>query len=173
MRHLAYCHLPAYCHCKLNTISYLCPMEQTGAGNYQAFIKNVTATGQVYLLQSKQGYATSRANEYEDEEGESLELICFWADKKAAEACAVNTWKGYKAEALPLAEFMESWCVGMYQEDIIAGVDFDAGFKGHEVEPLVLVNQLLAEIKRTKTAIKFVNYSSADDFAQCLKEALE
>ena len=141
--------------------------------HYSHFIKTVSASQQVYALQSSQGYATSRANEYEDEEGESLELICFWSDKALAAACAVNAWKGYKPVAIPLAEFMESWCVGMYEEDIIAGIDFDAEFKGHEAEPLVLVHQLIGELKAIKSPIKFVNYTSPDDFSACLKEAME
>jgi hypothetical protein len=139
---------------------------------YNHFVKTVSASQQVYALQSSQGYATSRANEYEDEEGESLELICFWSDKALAAACAVNAWKSYKPVAIKLAEFMESWCVGMYQEDIVAGIDFDAGLKGHEVEPLALVNQLIAALKEIKSPIKFVNYTSLNDFATCLNEAL-
>lgn len=140
--------------------------------HYNHFIKTVSASQQVYALQSSQGYATSRTNEYEDEEGESLELICFWSDKALAAACAVNAWKGYKPVAIPLAEFMESWCVGMYEEDIIAGIDFDAALTGYEAEPLVLVNQLIDELTAVKSPIKFVNYTSLDDFANCLKEAL-
>jgi Protein of unknown function (DUF2750) len=140
---------------------------------YDNFIKTVSTSQQVYALQSSQGYATSRTNEYEDEEGESLELICFWSDKALAAACAVNAWKSYKPVAIPLGEFMERWCVGMYEEDIIAGADFNGEFKGYEAEPLVLVNQLIAELKAIKSPIKFVNYTSLDDFSTCLKEALE
>ncbi|MFP9098897.1 DUF2750 domain-containing protein [Flavobacterium sp. RHBU_24] len=139
---------------------------------YDHFIKTISASQQVYALQSSQGYATSRTNEYEDEEGESLELICFWSDKALADACAVNAWKGYKPVAIPLGEFMESWCVGMYQEDVIAGIDFDAALTGYEAEPLVLVNRLIAELTEIESLISFVNYTGLTDFSTCLKEAL-
>jgi len=160
----------------LNTENFpiFAPMEQQTdfAQHYNHFIKTVSASQQVYALQSSQGYATSRTNEYEDEEGESLELICFWSDKALATACAVNAWKGYEPVAIKLAEFMESWCVGMYEEDIITGTDFNADLKGYEAEPLVLVNQLIAELTAIKSPITFVNYTSLTDFATCLKEAL-
>ena len=52
---------------------------------HERFIKKVCETGVVWGLENKEGLATSSSDEYEDKDGEPIELICFWSDKAVSE----------------------------------------------------------------------------------------
>ena len=44
---------------------------------HEKFIKRVCETNIVYGLKSKEGFATSSSNDFEDEDGEPIGIICF------------------------------------------------------------------------------------------------
>src|SRR6187402_1652773 len=89
------------------------------------FIKKVCQTELVWALEKEEGYATASSISYEDDEGEPAEVLCFWSDKSLALLCAKDDWEGYVPVEIPLTDFIENWCIGMDNDLIMAGIEFD------------------------------------------------
>ncbi|MBU2941033.1 DUF2750 domain-containing protein [Lacinutrix sp. C3R15] len=130
---------------------------------HQKFIKTVSENGIVYGLKSKNGFATSSSTQFEDDNGNSIGIICFWAEKVRAKSCAKDEWKKYKATEIPLAEFMENWCVGMANDGLLIGTQFDQNLFGYEVEPLDLIIELTTELKSIEKDLTFRKFNGIED----------
>src|ERR1700712_4610312 len=98
---------------------------------YKLFVEKTAASNLVWGLKNKDGWANS--NSADDE---SIDVIPFWSDKADAKACARNEWKSYLPAMIPLSEFLESGCVGMSENDTLAGINWDANMLGLEIEAL-------------------------------------
>lgn len=140
---------------------------------HEKFIKTICETGVVYGLENEEGFATSFSNEYEDEEGEPIEMICFWSEKAYAAACAKDDWSGFNVAEMPLAEFIENWCVGMHNDELLAGTEFDSNLFGAETEPLVILHQIIEELKSTGNTVDLTEYESIEELETLVKENLE
>ena len=139
---------------------------------HQNFIKTVSESEIVYGLKSKNGFATSSANNYEDEDGNPIRMICFWAEKVRAKSCAKEEWRKYIPTEIPLAEFMENWCVGMANDGLIVGTQFDQNLFGHEVEPLELIIELTSELKSNGKDFNFRKFNGIEDLENQVKGML-
>lgn len=139
---------------------------------HQKFVKTVSESGIVYGLKSKNGFATSSANNYEDDDGNPIGMICFWAEKVRAKSCAKEEWKKYKPTEIPLAEFMENWCVGMANDGLIIGTQFDQNLFGYEIEPLELIKELTSELKSNRKDLNFRKFSGIADLENQVNSVL-
>ncbi|MGS2727898.1 DUF2750 domain-containing protein [Psychroserpens sp. BH13MA-6] len=136
---------------------------------HQKFIKTVSENGIVYGLKSKNGFATSNSTQFEDDNGNPIVMICFWAEKVRAKSCAKDEWKKYKAIEIPLPEFMENWCVGMANDGLLIGTQFDQNLFGYEVEPLDLIIELTTELKSIGKDLTFRKFNGIDDLEKQVK----
>ncbi|MFH4969409.1 MULTISPECIES: DUF2750 domain-containing protein [Flavobacteriaceae] len=137
------------------------------------FVKTVSNSGIIYGLKSKNGFATSRSTQFEDDDGNPIRMICFWAEKVLAQSCAQDEWKEYIVTEIPLAEFMENWCIGMANDGLVIGTQFDQNLFGHEVEPLDLILELTAELKSNGKDLTFKKFNEIDDLEKHIKEITE
>ena len=130
---------------------------------YRLFIERTASFKLVWGLQDKQGWANSYANDDE------TDLIPFWSDRAYAKACARDEWAGYSPVSIQLAEFLEKWCIGMADDNIIAGLNWDANMFGKESPALQVALDILTQLKTIGSAIKFTNYESIDEFVAYIK----
>ena len=140
---------------------------------HRQFISEIAAREVVWALQCKEGYATSTAHHFEDEEGGELGMLCFWSTEQRASACIGGEWSRYRAVEIGLPDFLEHWCLGMYQENWIVGTNFDASMFGHEVEPLELILEIGRELKVQEKALSLARFESTDDLLQQVRELLQ
>lgn len=126
---------------------------------YKLFIERAAAAELVWGLKNKQGWANSSSVEDED-----IRVIPFWSDKAYAKACARDDWKSYLPAAIPMAEFLESWCIDMAESDTLVGVNWDADMFGNEADGLQVALALLNQLKANNSTISFLNYDGIDDF---------
>jgi Protein of unknown function (DUF2750) len=140
---------------------------------HEKFIKTICETGIVYGLENEEGFATSFSNEYENEAGEPIELICFWGEKDAATACAKNDWSSFNVTEISLVEFVENWCIGMHNDEILAGTAFDDNLFGAEIEPLVIVYQVIEELKHTGKTLALTQYENLEELEALVNDNLE
>ncbi len=136
---------------------------------HERFVKNSCESEIVIALESKDGFATSSSNDYEDEDENPIDMICFWSDKALANSCIKEDWVNYKPVELTLAEFMENWCIGMSNDELLVGTNFDHDMFGFEIDPLELVLQLITELKRINKDVHFLKFDSLDDFYKQVK----
>jgi len=143
-------------------------MQEQNEANYRKFIQQVADTEQVWGLSQGDIWATSSSNEYED-----TEVILFWSTSEGATACASDEWKDYKPESLPVAEFLENWCVGMYDDGLLVGTDWTSELQGREVDPLVVALDVVQELKHRGKEINLEQYDSLSELEEQIIDALE
>ena len=138
---------------------------------YRKFIEKVCETQIVYGLQNNAGFATSMSNDFQDEDtGEDMTLICFWSEEVLARVLAKKEWSSYKPESIALNSFLENWCVGMYYDGTIAGINFDQNLFGFEIDTLDLALDIIRELKRCNTEIELLKFESLDDLESQIKQ---
>lgn len=136
---------------------------------HQEFITQVCKSGFVWGLENKDGFAMASSSEFETADGEASEVLCFWSDIDLAKTCANDEWKGYATTQIELGDFMENWCIGMYEDELLAGTNFDEDLSGYELDPLDLILDLCDELKKSNKQIHFENYSDIDEFIDEVK----
>ena len=148
-------------------------MEQELLDSYYHFIREVVATGTVYCLRDAQSeyVAACTSNQFvtQDQE-EQVGVFAFWSDKEAAKACQKEEWEEYKVDEIPLSEFMEEWCLDMYQDDIVAGINFSSDLYGYEESALELLKTLIDEVEAQRVSLSFNSFTSLDDLKEYVKE---
>lgn len=137
------------------------------------FIKTVSETEIVYGLKSKNGFATSSSTQYMDDDGNPIGMICFWAEKARAKSCAKDEWQKYKVTEISLSEFMENWCIGMINDGLLIGTQFDQNLLGFETEPFELIIDLTAELKSLRKDLNFRRFNGIEDMEKQVKELTE
>ena len=145
----------------------------TVKNRHKKFIKTVCETEIVYGLKNKKGFATSSSVHYNDENGEPVGVICFWAEKVRAKSCIKDGWKNYKPTEIPLSEFMENWCLGMENDGLLIGTQFDQNMFGFEAEPLELIMDLSTELKSIGKDLNFRKFNGIEDLEKQVKEIME
>jgi len=136
------------------------------------FIKKVSETGTVWGLENEDGFAMSSSSEFGDEDGEPIELMCFWSEKKLADACAKDEWNGYKTVQVELGDFLEHWCVGMANDGLVIGVDLDTELTGYEIDPLDLILEIADQLGEMSKTVKLKDYKTLDALVEEI-ESLE
>ena len=147
--------------------------EQTLKQRHEKFIQTICVNEKVYVLEGEDGFATSYSNELEDEEGNPLDVLCFWSDKAGANACIHSEWTGYQITEISLAEFLENWCIGMSNDGLLVGTNFDRNLFGYEVDPLEILLEVLNELEETNKQIQLTHFESLEAFEIQVRNAIE
>lgn len=140
---------------------------------YKSFIKKISETETLFALKDETGYATSYSNEIEYEDGEPAKIVCFWSDAARAKSCIEQDWNHYQASPVPLAEFVENWCLGMNSDGLIVGADFDSNLFGYEAEPLEVILDIITELKNTGKSLELRKFENIDDLEKQIRDVLE
>lgn len=140
---------------------------------YSDFIKQVSDSEIVYALKGDKGYATSYSSEMEDEDGDAVQLVCFWSNESYAKSCIENEWSDYSIDTLSLNDFLENWCLGMNSEGIIVSINFDNNLFGFEIEPLKIILEIIEELTKNGKSLTLRNFKNIEDLKIQVKEVLE
>ena len=140
---------------------------------HKRFIETVCESEIVYALKDTKGFATSNSTNHENDEGDPIGIICFWAEKALAKSCVKDNWSTYKVVEIALTEFMEIWCVGMENDGLIVGTEFDRNMFGFEAKPLELILDLTAELKLGRKELNFKKFSEIEEIANRIKTITE
>jgi hypothetical protein len=147
--------------------------SKTPKQRQEQFIEEVCKTGKIWALENEEGFATSGSNEFEDEDGEPIEMICFWSNQALAKSCALEDWSSYTPVEMPLGSFIENWCIGMSNDDLLIGANFDQNMVGSELDPLELIVEIGEYLKNKKLTIPLEHYENYEELADQVKKALE
>lgn len=145
----------------------------TVENRHKDFIKKITDTETVYALKDDKGYATSYSNEAEYEDGEEVQIICFWSDAARAKSCIENEWNHYEPSPIPLNEFVENWCLGMNSDGLLVGTNFDSNLLGYEAEPLELILDIIEELRSSGKSLELRKFENMEDLEKQIREVLE
>ncbi len=124
-------------------------------------------------MKNKKGFATSSSVHYCDENDEPIGVICFWAESARAKSCIKEGWRKYKLTEIPLTDFMENWCVGIGNDGLLIGTQFDQNMFGFEAESFELILDLSKELKLLGKSLSFRKFEGIDDLENQVKAAME
>lgn len=141
--------------------------------NQEQFITKIIETETVWILEKEESYATATSLNYDDDEGEPAEVLCFWSDEKFALACAKDDWEGYTPVDIPLTDFIENWCIGMDNDLIMAGVDFDEELMGDEADPLELIIEIGEALQKQDKKLILPSSRTMEDLVKEVIKILE
>ncbi|MGG7074453.1 DUF2750 domain-containing protein [Campylobacter sp. 9BO] len=138
---------------------------------YKNFITNIAKNEIVYALRDpKSGtYANCPSNEFQSDDGPACEVVVFFSSQTLAKACAKQEWAEYEICGFDLAEFLESWCASISQNNAVLGIDFDANLYGFEADALELVLDVIEELKRQEKSIELQDFESLDELKEQVK----
>ena len=140
---------------------------------YLKFVKTISDSEIVYGLKNKKGFATSSSTQYVEEDGSPIGVLCFWSEKARAKSCAKEEWKKYKTVEIPLPEFIENWCIGMANDGLLTGIQFDQNLFGYEAEPLELLLDITTELRLLGKDLSLRKFKGIDDIENQVKEAIK
>jgi hypothetical protein len=136
--------------------------------NHKTFIENIVSSGQVWGVASNSGFVKTTSKEFEN-----VEVIPFWSDEQNAAAVIKNGWEQYSSRSIPLSEFLENWLVGMYNEDILVGTDWNINMTGEEHEPLELAIEIADKLIEAGQGQSFEKYKDINDYQAQVKSQLD
>ena len=145
----------------------------TVKNRHHRFIKTTCNTGIVYGLENHEGFASTSSVHYEDEDGEAIGIICFWAERALAKSCIKDGWSAYQVTEIPLTDFMENWCVGMGNDGLLIGTEFNKKMFGFEADPFELILDLTTELKSMGKELNFRKFKGISDLENQIKSAIE
>ena len=83
----------------------------------------------------------------DSDEVAEVTVMPFWSNQALAEALCTEEWQIYKPVAIAIEEFMEDWLVGMHNDVLRVGVNWNSDLEGEELEPLDLLEEFQSELE--------------------------
>ncbi len=115
-------------------------MTQDFRQSYQDFIEQTLETGVVWNLYNEEGFALC-----ESVQDANISVMPFWSNEAAASLACVDDWQDYKPHAIEFDDFIDHWLHGMDEDGIYVGVNWSEDLTGVEIEPVILIDDLLEE----------------------------
>src|SRR5688572_11787730 len=128
-------------------------IQDPANANHSKFVARVVELETVWGLKTKEGWAVTASDEHQD-----IKVFLFWSEKSNADACAKEDWSYYVPESIPLAKFLEDWCVGMHYDNVLVGTDWDMNISGKEIEPLSLALEIAEKLRESNKQVGFTKY---------------
>ncbi|MFT6732831.1 MAG: hypothetical protein ACJAS9_001015 [Polaribacter sp.] len=108
--------------------------------NYERFINEANELEIVWNLQSKDGFAIC-----ESSLSEEIAVMPFWSLEADAKKACVDDWSDYQPNPIRIDDFIDVWLHGMAEDNTAVGVNWNTALEGVEIEPVVLIDDLLGE----------------------------
>ncbi len=115
-------------------------MSSSDRERYELFIEHADHLEVVWNLKNADGFAICESNEFED-----VQVMPFWSDEKQAQKVCTDDWSDYQPNPVDIDDFIDAWLHGMDEDGIYVGVNWDEDLQGAEVEPVILIEDLLGE----------------------------
>lgn len=141
-------------------------------GMLNRFINTLLKTNIVYVLEDKNGIASLPSIFFNDDNKTAVPVICFWSDHKEARTASNLHWKHCNLSEICLVSFIEDWLINLYNESLIAGLNFNEELDGYEIDPLDLMLAVLREIKKQNLSVEFEYFKNIDDIEKQLHDLI-
>ncbi|WKW46862.1 DUF2750 domain-containing protein [Myroides sp. JBRI-B21084] len=136
------------------------------------FIEQIINNNKVFIIEFKDELAISQSLLFKNHENEPVPVVCFWQNLSLATACCVDVWKDYKPQEICLATFIEDYLVNIYNESFIVGIDFNDKMEGIEADPLDIILEIIAQLKKDKIQLDFEYFKNVNDLENQIKKLI-
>lgn len=107
---------------------------------YENFIDEVLDNEIIWGLSNEEGWASCDSNDFE-----SRQVIPFWSSEKLAQKLCIDDWADNKPTPIRFNDFIDAWLHGMHDDEVMAGINWDEELVGPEIEPLMLIEDLIGD----------------------------
>ncbi|MBV1911202.1 MAG: DUF2750 domain-containing protein [Kangiellaceae bacterium] len=115
-------------------------MSNSFRERYEEFIEHAIELEVVWNLQNKDGFALCESIQFE-----GTQVMPFWSTEKAAKVVCIDDWGDYKPNPVRIDDFIDAWLHGMEEDELYVGINWDEHLEGVEIEPVMLIEDLLGE----------------------------
>lgn len=109
--------------------------------NYALFIEEIKFNGELWSLESDEGWVVVDSQEFAD-----AEVMPFWSDKEDALAHCIDEWADYQVGLVNIEDFVQDWLPELDKDGVLIGPNWTVNLEGLELEA-VQVAEAIAEAK--------------------------
>ena len=118
------------------------PLSEDFQENLDRFIVESLDNGCIWGLRDKQEqWAT-----VDSEQAGDISVIPFWSCQQLAQVLCTEEWEIYTPVAIAIEEFLEDWLLGMHNDVLRVGANWNTNLDGEELEPLDLLEEFQSEL---------------------------
>ncbi|MDG2018280.1 MAG: DUF2750 domain-containing protein [Porticoccaceae bacterium] len=74
-------------------------------------------------------------------------VIPFWSNQGLASQLCSDQWSVYQPVAIAMEEFLDDWLIGMHEDILRVGINWNTDLEGQELEPLDLLEEFESELE--------------------------
>jgi len=115
--------------------------QAASAEGHERFVSRVVESEEVWSLRGENGAAWCPSNYTEDRP-----VLMFWSDRAYAERSRKTHFPDYKADPIPLFDFLFRWLSGMANDGVLVGTNWTGQLVGLEIEPDGLKAEILGRL---------------------------
>jgi len=135
---------------------------------YLQFIEKAIEQQKVWTIVSDDDMPLFQSQQYDD-----LLAMPFFSNLDAALIMtAEEEWKDFEIDEVPLEDFLESWLIGLYTQDVQVAAIWNEELMGREFEPLELAIAFIEELKKANIDLEFEKFESVDQLFEEIKNTL-
>ena len=136
---------------------------------YLQFIDKAIAQQKVWTIVSEDDMPLFQSQQYDD-----LLAMPFFSNLDAAlMMLQEEEWKEFEIDEVPLEDFLESWLIGLYTQDVQVAAIWNADLVGREFEPLELAIEFIQKLKEQNLDLEFEKFASVDHLFEEIKNTLK
>lgn len=136
---------------------------------YLQFIDKAIAQQKVWTIVSEDDMPLFQSQQYDD-----LLAMPFFSNLDAAlMMLQEEEWKEFEIDEVPLEDFLESWLIGLYTQDVQVAAIWNVDLVGREFEPLELAIEFIQKLKEQNLDLEFEKFASVDHLFEEIKKTLK
>ena len=102
------------------------------------FIERIFNQGYLWgLADSEMQYALVESNKYNE-----TYVMPLWSQELGLTKICTDDWQDYKPVKITFDSFLDEWLVGMHNDLLLIGLDWDTDLSGEEYEPLDILEDI-------------------------------
>lgn len=131
-------------------------------------ISEIIQSNTVFALSNGENYASVESQYEEDEQGLPVEVMCIWSNKDTAKGNIKEEWSQYQLETISIREFLEDWCIGLFNDGLAFCINLQEEEEPIEEQPLDFAFELADALKNKAIKINFQSYGNTDEYLQAI-----
>lgn len=132
-------------------------------------IQQICASQCIFALKDNVSYASVESLYELDDDNQPIEAMCIWTSLDMAKEHLIEDWSEYKVESIPINDFLENWCLGIFNDGLVFSLNLDLEGNTVEIQPLDLAYKLALGLQEENQEIKLNKFQNIDEFIEKIK----
>lgn len=134
----------------------------------KSIISEIIESQTIFTLSNGENYASVESQYEEDEQGLPIEVMCIWSNEHIAKENIREEWSGYQLTSISTNDFLEDWCVGLFNDGLAFCINMQEERDAIEEQPLNFAFELADELRSKGIKVSFQSYKDIDGYLQAI-----